>query len=50
MKKKEMIEFNDDIELTNSYSEKDSLDCLGIGLFGSNEEVNKLTKKFSVFK
>lgn len=49
---KEMIDTSDDQEITKILATKDDseIEYLGIGVFGSNDEVNKLTKKFSMFK
>ncbi len=48
----DMIDFNNDEELKVSYAQKsrEDLKIEGIGLFGDVEELNKLTKKFSLWK
>lgn len=49
---KEMIEINDDEEIVKILSgRKDSeVEYLGIGVFGHNEPVKTLTKKFSLWR
>jgi lysyl-tRNA synthetase class 2 len=49
---KEMIETSDDSKITEILSNKDDKDIeyLGIGMFGSNEKIDALTKKFSLLK
>lgn len=48
---REMIEHNDDADLQNVLGIKkdEEVEYLGIGLFGKNEEVDKLTKKFGLW-
>lgn len=48
----DMIDLGDDIELQKNYEKKnfEELDIIGIGVFGKNEEIDKLTKKFSLWK
>lgn len=43
---------NDDIEVNKSTSNKldEEIEYIGIGIFGKNEEVDALTKKFSLWK
>jgi lysyl-tRNA synthetase class 2 len=47
-----MIDFNDDEELAEDFisKDKDEVNYIGIGVFGSNDEIDKLTKKFSLWK
>ncbi len=49
---KEMIQTTDDTEIEKILSEKtdSEIEYLGIGLFGENETLKKLTNKFSLFK
>ncbi len=49
---REMIETTDDREIEKILSQKNDTDIeyLGIGVFGLNEEVDKLTKNFSLWK
>ena len=49
---KEMIETTDDEEIVDVLSKKldSEIEYLGIGIFGGNETVKKLTKKFSLWK
>lgn len=49
---REMIETTDDLEIENILKEKkgNEVEFLGIGIFGTHEEVNTLTKKFSLWK
>jgi hypothetical protein len=49
---REMIETTDDAELETRLAAKDDKDMeyLGIGLFGENDKVKALTKKFSLWK
>lgn len=49
---REMIETNDDEEIVGILKHKKDADveCLGIGIFGNNEEVKALTKRFSLWK
>lgn len=48
----EMVETSDDDKISQNYSQKSKseLKYYGIGIFGSIEEVDKLTKKFSLLK
>lgn len=48
----EMIEMNDDNELARAIGEKldDNMEYAGIGIFGENEKVRELVKKFSLWK
>jgi lysyl-tRNA synthetase, class II len=48
----EMLELDDDKELAKALSKKskDELNYLGIGLFGDKEKIEKITKKFSLYK
>ena len=49
---REMIDFTDDAELQKSLDHKSEteLEYLGVGVFGDNEILKKLTKKFSLWK
>jgi hypothetical protein len=49
---KDMIDHSDDEELKKEISQKNAhdLDYLGIGIFGDNDEIKALTKKFSLYK
>lgn len=49
---KEMIDTTNDAEIQEIYDEKESgeLELLGVGFFGKNEDVDALTKKFSLLK
>lgn len=49
---REMIEITDDWEIERIVGAKldDEIEYLGIGVFGKNEEVDTLTKKFSLWK
>lgn len=49
---KEMIETTDDAEIVRILAEKrdTEVEILGIGVFGGNEEINSLTKKFSLWE
>ncbi|MBP9758754.1 lysine--tRNA ligase [Candidatus Dojkabacteria bacterium] len=49
---KEMILTSNDEEITNILKDKkdEDIEYLGIGVFGSNEEVDAITKKFSLYK
>lgn len=49
---REMIETTNDGEIEKMLAEKDkaSIEILGIGIFGPNEEVEKLTKSYSLWK
>ncbi len=49
---REMIETTDDAEIVQGLSGKDDaeIEYLGIGLFGTNEVLKMLTKKFSLWK
>ncbi len=49
---KDMIETNDDEEIVEALSKKldSEIEYLGIGFFGDKEQVNRLTKKFSLWK
>ena len=48
---REMIDHTDDAHLQESLKEKEStqVEYLGVGMFGDDEEVDKLTKKFSLY-
>lgn len=48
----EMIKFSDDEQLAKIIERTDIKDIkiLGIGIFGNNDKINKLTKKFSLWK
>jgi lysyl-tRNA synthetase class 2 len=48
----EMIDQNDDEELQKTYAgkKKEELKYLGVGIFGDNETLRELTKKFSLWK
>lgn len=48
----DMITYSDDVELANSIStqNKEELKYIGIGIFGDNETLKNITKKFSLFK
>ena len=48
----EMIEMNDDNEMANAIREKtdEEMEYAGIGVFGENEKVKALVKKFSLWK
>ena len=48
---RQMIDHTDDAMLQEEIGGKDSkeLEYLGVGIFGNNEEVNILTKKFNLF-
>lgn len=48
----DMIKFSDDEELKKMLFTKDfsEIKILGVGIFGDNERVNRLTKKFSLWK
>lgn len=48
----EMVDFTDDAELQKALDAKteSELEYLGIGMFGDNEVLKKLTKKFSLWK
>lgn len=48
----DMIDSGDDVELTKMFEkqEKAKLRYLGIGIFGDNKKVDKLTNKFSLWK
>jgi len=47
---KDMITYSDDIELAKVFQQQElkELKIIGIGVFGSNEKINALTKKFSL--
>ena len=49
---REMIDFTDDEKLQEAVAQKDEseLEYLGVGMFGNNEELKKLTKKFKLWK
>jgi len=49
---REMLETSDDEEIVQILSNKldEEVECLGIGMFGKKEELNTLTKKFSLWK
>lgn len=49
---KEMIDHTNDMDLQNALTNKyhHEIEYLGVGIFGPNEEVNQLTKKFSLHK
>lgn len=49
---REMIETTDDSEIENILSNKTDIEIeyLGIGVFGSNEEVDAITKNYSLWK
>ncbi len=49
---KEMIDTTNDAEIINILKDKSDqeINYLGIGLFGPNEKLKELTKKFSLFK
>jgi hypothetical protein len=49
---REMIETTNDQEIEKTLIEKTSteIELLGVGIFGSNEEVEKLTKNYSLWK
>lgn len=49
---REMIETTNDKEIETTLGSKNSseIELLGIGIFGTNEEVEKLTKNYSVWK
>ncbi len=49
---RDMIENNDDEEIVRIISEKldSGIEYLGIGIFGDKEQLNYLTKKFSLWK
>ena len=46
-----MLTYTDDETLQSELSRKqsDEVEYLGIGVFGENDEVNTLTKKFGLF-
>lgn len=48
----DMITYSDDIELAKALSTQalTELKIIGIGIFGDNEKINSLTKKFSLWK
>ncbi len=48
---REMIEHTDDADLQKSLEKKedDEVEYFGLGIFSSNETVNKLTKKFGLW-
>jgi hypothetical protein len=48
----DMIEFGDDKKLAKALSKlsKSELKVLGIGLFGASEDVDRLTKGYSLYK
>jgi lysyl-tRNA synthetase class 2 len=48
----EMVEYHDDVELSEALSKKgkEELNILGIGIFGDKEKLEKITKKYSLFK
>lgn len=49
---REMIDHTDDTELQLALAAKieDAVELLGVGVFGSNEELKTLTKKFQLWK
>lgn len=49
---REMIDFEDDAELQAALDKKNDaeIEYLGVGVFGDNEVLKKLTKKFSLWK
>lgn len=49
---KEMMDFHKDEEIQNALvnQDKSELDYLGVGIFGKAEDIDKLTKKFSLWK
>jgi len=49
---REMIETTDDLEIEKLLKEKEGseVEFLGIGVFGNHEDINVLTKKFSLWK
>lgn len=49
---REMIEYTDDIKLQKSIKNKslEELDIQGIGIFGNKEDLEEMTKKFSLYK
>lgn len=48
----EMVDYHDDKELSEALSKKtkDQLNIFGIGIFGDKEKLEKITKKYSLFK
>ncbi len=48
----EMVDFHDDKELSEALSKKnkEDLKIFGIGIFGDKEKLEKITKKYSLFK
>lgn len=48
----EMVEYHDDKELSDALSKKnkDELNIFGIGIFGDKVKLEKITKKYSLFK
>lgn len=48
----EMVEYHDDKELSDALSKKnkDELNIFGIGIFGDKAKLEKITKKYSLFK
>lgn len=48
----EMVDFHDDKELSEALSKKnkEDLNIFGIGIFGDKEKLEKITKKYSLFK
>jgi lysyl-tRNA synthetase class 2 len=48
----EMVDYHDDKELAEALSKKnkDDLNIFGIGIFGDREKLEKITKKYSLFK
>jgi len=49
---KDMITLNDDVELAKTIAGQslEELSILGIGVFGKNEDIDKVTKKYSLWK
>lgn len=49
---REMIDHNNDTDLQNALNNKNDADVeyLGVGVFGENEKVDKLTKKFGLWE
>lgn len=48
----QMIDYTDDVELANALNQQldVNVEYLAVGLFGENEKLNELTKKFSLLK
>jgi|SRR3989344_8736296 len=49
---REMLDFSDDEELQRALGKKDAseVEYLGIGMFGDNQEVKRITKDFGLWK